>query len=105
MRMNHKLFIYFAQLTQCIFHTLHNFYLQTIIIVTNTWWVLCYSSDLDLLWQKQLMDFKEKFQTYHIKSMGALITSHTVRRTDEGMVIVGGSFAHTAHKEEKEDTG
>ena len=75
--------------------------LQVIVIVTNTWWVYCYSSSLELLWQKQLLDFGEKFSDYYVKSMGALVTSHAVKKTDDGLIIVGGSYAHTAHKVEE----
>lgn len=70
---------------------------QVLVIVTNTWWVFCYSSDLTLLWRKQLLDFKEQFDSYYVKSMGALVTSHSVRKQDEGLVIVGGSYTHKQH--------
>ena len=29
------------------------------------------------------------------------MTSHAVKKTDDGLVIVGGSYAHTAHKVEE----
>lgn len=74
---------------------------QIIVIVTNTWWVFCYTSDLTLLWQKQLLDFKEQFDNYFVKSMGAVVISHSVRKQDEGLVIVGGSYAHKEHKKEE----
>ncbi|XP_052819097.1 uncharacterized protein LOC128244968 [Mya arenaria] len=73
---------------------------QSIVIVTNTWWVFCYSSDLELMWQKQLLDFKEQFANYYVKSMGALVTSHSVKKSDDGLIIVGGSYAHKQHLEE-----
>ena len=69
------------------------------MIVTDTWWVFCYSSDLELQWQKQLLDFKDQFENYYVKSMGAVVTSHSVKKSDEGLVIVGGSYAHKGHLE------
>ena len=74
---------------------------QVIVIVTNTWWVYCYSSDLELLWQRQLLDFGAQFEDYYVKAMGALVTSHSVKKTDDGLIIVGGSYAHKAHKVEE----
>ena len=74
---------------------------QVIVIVTNTWWVYCYSSDLELLWQRQLLDFGSQFEDYYVKAMGALVTSHSVKKTDDGLIIVGGSYAHKAHKIEE----
>lgn len=76
---------------------------QVVVIVTDTWWVFCYSSNLTLLWQKQLLDFKDHFDNYYVKSMGALVTSHSVKKSDEGLVIVGGSYAHKEHKVEQEE--
>ncbi|XP_045193457.2 uncharacterized protein LOC123549425 [Mercenaria mercenaria] len=76
---------------------------QVIVIVTNTWWVFCYSSDLTLLWQKQLLDFKEQFDNYYVKSMGAIVTSHSVKKSDEGLIIVGGSYAHKEHAKKQEE--
>lgn len=35
-----------------------------------------------------------------MKSMGALITSHSVKKSDNGLVIVGGSYAHKEHLDE-----
>ncbi|KAH3774066.1 uncharacterized protein LOC127845785 [Dreissena polymorpha] len=75
---------------------------QVIVIVTNTWWVFCYSSDLKLLWQRQLLDFKEQFDNYYVKSMGAHVTSQSVKKSDGGLIIVGGSYAHKQHLETEE---
>lgn len=69
--------------------------------MTDTWWVFCYSSELILLWQKQLLDFREQLDNYYVKSMGAIVTSHSVKKSDEGLIIVGGSYAHKEHQEEK----
>lgn len=77
---------------------------QVVVIVTDKWWVFCYNSSLGLLWQKQLLDFKEKFENYYVKSMGAIVTAHSVKKSDEGLVIVGGSYAHKQHAiDEKSD--
>jgi hypothetical protein len=35
--------------------------------------------------------------SYKIKAMDILITSHNVKKNDEGLVIIGGSFSHTVH--------
>jgi len=74
------------------------------VIVTDTWWVFCYSSDLTLLWQRQLLDFKEQFHNYYVKSMGALVTAHSVKKSDNGLIIVGGSYAHKEHLKEEKST-
>jgi hypothetical protein len=58
---------------------------------------------LELLWQKQILDFKEQFDNYYVKSMGAIVTSHTVKKSDEGLVIVGGSYTHKEHEKQKEE--
>lgn len=63
--------------------------------------MFCYSSDLTLQWQKQLLDFKDQFDNYYVKSMGALITSHSVKKSDNGLIIVGGSYAHKEHLDEE----
>lgn len=94
--------MHFFILTTFKLSTLIQFLFQSIVIVTDTWWVFCYSSDLTLQWQKQLLDFKDQFDNYYVKSMGALITSESVKKSDNGLVIVGGSYAHKEHLTEEE---
>lgn len=36
-------------------------------------------------------------ETYTVKDMGVLITPHNVKKNDQGLVIVGGSFTHLTH--------
>ncbi|XP_021352758.1 uncharacterized protein LOC110449917 isoform X1 [Mizuhopecten yessoensis] len=70
---------------------------QIIVIVTDDWHVLCYDSDLQLLWKKKLMDISHVKDTYIVKDMGVIITPHKVRKDDHGLVIIGGSFTHKTH--------
>ncbi|KAK3589323.1 hypothetical protein CHS0354_026981 [Potamilus streckersoni] len=74
---------------------------QIVVIVTDDWWVMAFTSDLQLLWRQQLMNLGHNLTTYYIKSMGALITSHSVRKNDEGLVIVGGSYGHKHEQKAK----
>ncbi|XP_050397278.1 uncharacterized protein LOC126815602 [Patella vulgata] len=71
---------------------------QIIVIVTSDWQVLCYSSKLELLWKTKVMDVAQDLKMYKIKAMGVLVTSHSLSKNDEGLVIVGGSFSHLLHQ-------
>lgn len=71
---------------------------QIIIIVTNDWHVMCFDSDLTLLWEVALplqVDLID--EAYSVKSLGVLITSHSVHKNSGGLVIIGGNFAHKTH--------
>lgn len=70
---------------------------QIVVVATDDWQVLCYDHNLELLWHKRLMDVSHVRETYTVKAMGILITPHNVKKKDQGMVIVGGSFTHLAH--------
>ncbi|XP_063439714.1 uncharacterized protein LOC134721003 isoform X1 [Mytilus trossulus] len=70
---------------------------QIIVIATDDWQVFCYSHDFQLLWKQRLMNIAHVRLTYKIKAMDVMITSHNVRKNDEGLVIIGGSFSHTVH--------
>lgn len=35
--------------------------------------------------------------------MGALVSSQSVKKSDEGLVIIGGSYAHKEHALKKEE--
>ncbi|XP_061189984.1 uncharacterized protein LOC133197792 isoform X2 [Saccostrea echinata] len=70
---------------------------QIIVVVTDDWQVLCYNHNLELLWHKRFMDVSRVRETYTVKAMGTLITAHNVKKTDQGLVIVGGSFTHLVH--------
>lgn len=67
------------------------------VVATDDWQVLCYDHNLELLWHKRLMDVSRVRETYTVKAMGILITPHNVKKNDQGMVIVGGSFTHLVH--------
>lgn len=70
---------------------------QIIVIATDDWQVFCYSHEFKLLWKQRLMNIAHVRSSYKIKAMDVLITSHNVRKNDEGLVIIGGSFSHTVH--------
>ncbi|XP_076449681.1 uncharacterized protein LOC143286041 [Babylonia areolata] len=71
---------------------------QIIVIATDDWHVMCFDSELTLVWEVALpvtVDLYE--EVYSVKSLGVLITSHSVQKNDAGLVIVGGSFMHKTH--------
>ncbi|ESO98334.1 hypothetical protein LOTGIDRAFT_159137 [Lottia gigantea] len=72
---------------------------QIIVIVTSNWQVFCYSSELELLWKIKLQDISKDIENYKVKTMGILVTSHSVNKNDEGLIIIGGSFTHKQHKQ------
>ena len=43
------------------------------------------------------MDQSQLKTAYEVKSMGALVTSHSVRKNDDGLIIIGGSMMHKIH--------
>ena len=68
------------------------------MIVTDDWHVMCFDPDLTLLWEVTLpltVDLHEEI--YSVKSLGVLISSHSVQKNDAGLVIVGGNFMHKTH--------
>ncbi|XP_041375556.1 uncharacterized protein LOC121388325 isoform X2 [Gigantopelta aegis] len=75
---------------------------QIIIIVMDDWQVLCYSYELKLLWQRKLMDKSQLKDAYEVKSMGALVTSHSVRKNDDGLIVIGGSMMHKVHTQQND---
>lgn len=70
---------------------------QVIIIVTDDWHVLCYDPDLVLKWEVTLPSPDLGEEIYQVKSLGALITSHSVQKGDGGLIIIGGNFMHKTH--------
>ncbi|KAJ8302911.1 hypothetical protein KUTeg_019307, partial [Tegillarca granosa] len=72
-----------------------------IVIVTDDWHVFCYSSELKLLWQQHMMNITKVKDTYNVKAMGILITPHNIKKSDQGLVIVGGSFTHKTHEKDE----
>ena len=71
---------------------------QIIVIAFDNWEVHCYDSNLQLLWEKMLMEDVQPRDMYMIKSMGILIASNKLEKDDEGVVIIGGSLEHMGHK-------
>jgi len=47
------------------------------------------------------MDIGHVRDTYEVKDMGILITAHNVKKNDDGLVIIGGSFTHKKHDTEQ----
>lgn len=72
-------------------------YSQVIVIVMDSWTVLCYDHELRLLWSRQLLDMSGVMDTYSVKAMGVLVSPLSVQKDDQGLVIVGGSFSHRSH--------
>lgn len=70
---------------------------QIIVIVTDDWQVFCYSHDFQFLWKRRLMNIAHVRSTYKIKAMDVMITSHNIRKDDQGLVVIGGSFSHVVH--------
>ncbi|KAL8574521.1 hypothetical protein ACOMHN_005898 [Nucella lapillus] len=72
---------------------------QIIVIVTDDWHVMCFDPELTLKWEVTLpltVDLYEDM--FSIKSLGVLITSHSVQKNDAGLIIVGGNFMHKTHE-------
>nr|KAG5707471.1 hypothetical protein BaRGS_011975 [Batillaria attramentaria] len=68
-----------------------------IVIVTDDWHVMCYDPDLTLKWEVTLPSGDLGDEVYQVKSLGALITSHSVQKNDGGLIIIGGNFMHKTH--------
>lgn len=43
------------------------------------------------------MNVSQMREDYRVKSMGILISSEKLVRSDDGVIIVGGSFVHRSH--------
>ena len=71
---------------------------QIIVIVTDDWHVMCFDPDLSLKWEVTLpLTVNLMEEAYSVKSLGVLITSHSVQKNSAGLVIVGGNFMHKTH--------
>ncbi|GAB1601233.1 uncharacterized protein LOC115216796 [Argonauta hians] len=77
---------------------------QVIVVVTDRWNVLCYDESLQLLWmQHRLHNMSDSAHPqFYMKSMTVLVMPFSVKKSDTGMVIIGGSYGHRVHKEEEE---
>lgn len=64
---------------------------QHIVVVTDGWTILCFSSTLKLIWESNLGDTP---QTMIPSEVAILMFPHGLRLNDKGAVIVGGRVAH-----------
>ena len=65
---------------------------EVVVLVTSTWNVYCLDHKLEQLWHHDLSIHMAQHSTLH--EVGALVSSHTIRKDDRGVVIVGGSALH-----------
>ncbi|CAI9728019.1 Hypothetical predicted protein [Octopus vulgaris] len=77
---------------------------QVIVVVTDHWQVLCFDENLQLLWTQQLRNMSGTAHSqFYMKSMSVLVLPFSVKKSDTGMIIVGGSYGHKVHKDEHTD--
>ncbi|GBG86482.1 hypothetical protein CBR_g41477 [Chara braunii] len=63
---------------------------QAIVVVTAGWHILCYDSNLRLIWDQNV---QEHFpHGAHIKEIAIVVSNYSMRAGDLGSVIVGGSM-------------
>lgn len=62
---------------------------QVIVVVTESWAVLCFDHNVKLLWEAHLDDHFPGHAELH--EVAVAITPHNVREKDRGLVVVGGS--------------
>lgn len=76
---------------------------QVIVIATADWQVLCFTPALELVWRTSLLPAEALKEAYIMKAMDVLVTSHSVKKNDGGLVIIGGSMLHKSHLQAEED--
>jgi len=64
---------------------------QVIVVVTNGWTVMCFSSNLKLIWETNVRESVPE-GVYH-REVAAIISTQSIRVGDKGVVIVGGRLA------------
>ncbi|PRP81618.1 FG-GAP repeat-containing protein [Planoprotostelium fungivorum] len=64
---------------------------QHIIVMTDSWSVLCYDHNLKLIWETSAKDSIPNDS--YFEEAAAIILSNTIRITDRGLVIIGGRVA------------
>ena len=69
--------------------------LQVIVVVFENLEVWCFDHKLSLLWRAS-SDVPVDFSFMNLKSIAALVTSHTLNGTS-GTIYVGGSYVATTH--------
>ncbi|KAL2632806.1 hypothetical protein R1flu_004285 [Riccia fluitans] len=63
---------------------------EVLVVVTASWSILCFDHNLKKLWET---DVREDFpHAAHHKEVSILVTNHTLKHSDSGLVIVGGSM-------------
>ncbi|XP_046553197.1 uncharacterized protein LOC124262710 isoform X1 [Haliotis rubra] len=76
---------------------------QVIVLATEDWQVLCYSPALELVWRTSLMPAESLKEAYVMTAMDVLVSSHSVKKNDGGLVIIGGSMLHKTHLQTEEE--
>jgi len=67
---------------------------QIIVVVTDGCKVLCYTSELQLMWEQNLhCDLLENY----VSEVSIFVTSHSIMKGDRGMVIVGARLYPKEH--------
>lgn len=67
---------------------------QIIVVLTENWGVLCFTSELELLWETTVSYMEDNLQLgklYH-KEIGINISPMSIIRNDHGTIFVGGSM-------------
>ncbi|XP_070575140.1 uncharacterized protein [Ptychodera flava] len=72
---------------------------QVVVVLTEDWTVLCFDSELKLLWENKLIENLDP--KYYIKEATILVTSHNLKKKDGGLVIIGASMTDRHHHESK----
>eukprot|EP00958_Prasinococcus_capsulatus_P009172 scaffold897_cov402-Prasinococcus_capsulatus_cf.AAC.57 len=73
---------------------------QVIVVVTESWNLMCFNSALTLLWEVSLQQFFPEGS--HQREIALLVTNHTMKADgSRGTVFVGGSM-NTVHKYQEE---
>ncbi|ELT96931.1 hypothetical protein CAPTEDRAFT_224542 [Capitella teleta] len=70
---------------------------QVIVVATNNWHVLCYSSTLQLLWQHQLMPLNHSRDHLQMTASALLVSAVKLHKNDQGAIFVGGAYGHKDH--------
>ena len=65
-----------------------------IVVAFDNWEVLCYDSELRLLWRQQHIGISDLAENYFSKSFALLVIPQNLRSGDNGTVIVGGNFVY-----------
>ena len=72
---------------------------EVVVVLTADWQVHCFDHNLNRLWHQQLDGHLGKHALRAAThEVAILITGHTIRQQDRGMVVVGGSVLHGDHQ-------